>query len=112
MAGSHLEPKHSRSDLRKEAQTLLNEAIRLEAPETRKQLLAGSFELIQRAEMMSELPEASTLELPPLPRACFERRSKGSILRGGVARPLGSPHAASGPTPPGGGHRSAGPTND
>ena len=67
MAGSHLEPKHSRSDLRKEAQTLLNEAIRLEAPETRKQLLAGSFELIQRAEMMSEPPGSPAPELPPRP---------------------------------------------
>ena len=58
MAGSHLEPLHSPSELRKEAESLLDAAIRSQARRTRKHLLAGSFELIQRAEMMSEPPEA------------------------------------------------------
>jgi hypothetical protein len=58
MAGSQLEPLHSPSELRKEAQSLLNEAIRSKAPDMRKHLLAASYELIQRAEMISEPPQA------------------------------------------------------
>jgi hypothetical protein len=56
MAGSRLDLSPSPSELRKEAQSLLNEAIRSKAPDTRKQLLAASYELIQRAEMISEPP--------------------------------------------------------
>jgi hypothetical protein len=63
MAGSQPEPLHSPSELRREAQSILNEAIRSEAPETRKQLLAASYELIQRAGMMSEPPESPASEL-------------------------------------------------
>ena len=50
--------------LREEAQSLLDVAIRSRAPAARKHLLLGSFELIQRAEMMSEPPEAPSLEVP------------------------------------------------
>jgi len=64
MAGSRLEPLHSPSELRREAQSLLNEAIRSEAPDMRKHLLAASYELIQRAEMISEPPQAPAVELP------------------------------------------------
>jgi hypothetical protein len=64
MAGSRLEPLHSPSELRREAQSLLNEAIRSEAPDMRKHLLAASYELIQRAEMISEPPRAPAVELP------------------------------------------------
>jgi hypothetical protein len=58
MGGSHLEPLHSPSELRKEAESLLDAAIRSKARCARKHLLVSSFELIQRAEMMSEPPEA------------------------------------------------------
>ena len=52
------------SELRREAESLLNAAIELGAGGVRKQLLLRSFELIQRAEMISHLLEGST---PPLP---------------------------------------------
>ena len=55
------------SELRKEAESLLNAAIELAAGGIRKQLLVRSFELIQRAEMLSHLLEGSNQELPPLP---------------------------------------------
>jgi hypothetical protein len=63
MAGSRLEPLHSPSELRREAQSLLNEAIRSEAPDMRKHLLAASYELIQRAGMLSEPPGGLASEL-------------------------------------------------
>ena len=63
MAGSRLDLSRSPSELRKEAQSLLNEAIRSEAPDTRKQLLAASYELIQRAGIMSEPPVGPASEL-------------------------------------------------
>jgi len=62
MAGSHLEAQSSRLILREEAQKLLNEAIRMVEPGARKHLLARSFELVQRAEI---LPEAPLHEAPP-----------------------------------------------
>ena len=62
MAGSHLEAQSSRLILREEAQKLLNEAIRMVEPGARKHLLARSFELVQRAEI---LPEAPLREAPP-----------------------------------------------
>jgi hypothetical protein len=49
MAGSHLEPLHSPSELRKEAESFLDEAIRSQVRRTRKRLLVASFELVQRA---------------------------------------------------------------
>jgi hypothetical protein len=61
MAGRQGEPHRTRAGLREEAQSLLDLAIRSRAPETRKHLLLGSFELIQRAEMISEPPEAPAL---------------------------------------------------
>jgi hypothetical protein len=61
MAGSQTELPPTPSELRKEAQRLLDVAIRTEAPGTRKQLLAASFELIQRAEVTAE-PIAPTAE--------------------------------------------------
>ena len=64
MAGRQAEPRRTRAALREEAQSLLDVAIRSRAPETRKYLLLGSFELIQRAEMMTEPPEAPLLEVP------------------------------------------------
>jgi hypothetical protein len=64
MAGSQPAPLHSPSELRREAQSLLNEAIRSEAPDMRRHLLAASYELIQRAEMMSESSQAPAVELP------------------------------------------------
>ena len=64
MAGRQVEPRRTRAALREEAQSLLDVAIRSRTPETRKHLLLGSFELIQRAEMMSEPPEAPSLEVP------------------------------------------------
>ena len=64
MAGRQGEPHRTRAGLREEAQSLLDLATRSRAPETRKHLLLGSFELIQRAEMMSEPPEAPSLEVP------------------------------------------------
>ena len=54
----------SSSELRKEAKSPLSTAIELKAGGVRKQLLLRSFELIQRAEMISHLLEGST---PPLP---------------------------------------------
>ena len=62
MAGSHLEAQSSRLILREEAQKLLNEAIRMVEPGARKHLLARSFELVQRAEI---LPDAPLSEAPP-----------------------------------------------
>ena len=56
MAGSRLEALYSPSELRRKAQRLINEAIQSEAPDMRKHLLAASYELIQRAEMISEPP--------------------------------------------------------
>ena len=64
MTGRRVEPHRTRAALREEAQSLLDVAIRSRAPETRKYLLLGSFELIQRAEMMTEPPEAPLLEVP------------------------------------------------
>jgi len=61
MAGSQLETQSSRLILREEAQKLLNEAIRMVEPAARKHLLARSFELVQRAEI---LPEAPLAEAP------------------------------------------------
>ena len=46
MAGSHPEPLHSPSELRKEAESPLNAAIRSQVQRTRKRLRAASFELI------------------------------------------------------------------
>ena len=63
MTGRQAEPHPTRAVLREEAQSLLDVAIRSRAPDTRKHLLLGSFELIQRAEMMSEPPEAPALEV-------------------------------------------------
>jgi len=66
MAGSHPDLLRSRSELREEAARLLNTAIGLESREIRKQLLVGSFELIQRAEkMLSQLNEGPNQELLP-----------------------------------------------
>jgi hypothetical protein len=65
MAGSHPEPLHSPSELRREAARLLDAAIRSQARRTRKHLLASSFEPIQQAEMMSEPPEAPLRYVPP-----------------------------------------------
>ena len=62
MARSHPEAESSRLILREEAQKLLNEAIRMVEPAARKHLLARSFELVQRAEIM---PEAPLPEAPP-----------------------------------------------
>jgi hypothetical protein len=62
MAGSHPEAQSSRLILREEAQKLLNEAIRMVEPAARKHLLARSFELVQRAEI---LPEPPMPEAPP-----------------------------------------------
>ena len=56
MAGSHLEAQSSRLILREKAQKLLNEAIRMVEPGARKHLLARSFELVQRAEIVPEAP--------------------------------------------------------
>ena len=61
------EPDILRSELRKEAESLLNTAIELGAGGVRKQLLVRSFELIQRAEMISHLLEGSNQEPAPLP---------------------------------------------
>lgn len=60
MARGHIESESSRSFLRDEAQKLLNEAVRMVEPAARKHLLARSFELVQRAEILpdSTLPEA------------------------------------------------------
>ena len=58
MAGSHPEAESSRLILREEAQKLLNEAIRMVEPAARKHLLARSFEMVQRAEIMLEVPSA------------------------------------------------------
>lgn len=55
------------SELRKEAESLLNRAIELGDVGMRKQLLVRSFEFIQRAELISNLFVASSQELPPLP---------------------------------------------
>ena len=63
MAGSRLDLSPSTSELRKEAQSFLNEAIRSEAPDMRKHLLAASYELIQRAGMLSEPPGGPASEL-------------------------------------------------
>ena len=63
MTGRQAEPHPTRAVLREEAQSLLDVAIRSRAPEARKHLLLGAFELIQRAEMMSEPPEAPALEV-------------------------------------------------
>ena len=63
MTGRQAEPHPTRAVLREEAQSLLDVAIRSRAPDTRKHLLLGSFELIQRAEMMSEPPAAPALEV-------------------------------------------------
>jgi hypothetical protein len=63
MAGSRLDLSPSTSELRKEAQSLLNEAIRSEAPDMRKHLLTASCELIQRAGMLSEPPGGPASEL-------------------------------------------------
>jgi len=58
MARGHLESESSRSILRDEAQKLLNEAVRMVEPAARKHLLARSFELVQRAEILPDsLPE-------------------------------------------------------
>src|SRR5215469_13397388 len=65
MAGRQVDPLRTRAGLREEAHRLLDVAIRSHAPVTRKQLLLGSFELIQRAEMMSEPPEVPSAELSP-----------------------------------------------
>ena len=65
MAGSHLEPLHSPSELRKEAARLLDAAIRMQTRGVRKGLLAGCFELVRQAEMMSGPPEAAPLHIPP-----------------------------------------------
>ena len=62
MAGSHPQVESSRLILREEAQKLLNEAIRMVEPAARKHLLARSFELVQRAEI---LPDAPLSEAPP-----------------------------------------------
>jgi hypothetical protein len=64
MAGSYLEPLHSPSELRREAESLLDAAIRLQG-RARKGLLAGCFELVRQAEMMSGRPEAPPLYIPP-----------------------------------------------
>ena len=56
MAGSHPEAGSSRLILREEAQKLLNEAIRMVEPAARKHLLARSFEMVQRAEIMPDVP--------------------------------------------------------
>jgi hypothetical protein len=64
MTGRQVEPHRTRTALREEAQSLLDVAIRSRASAARKHLLLGSFELIQRAEMMSEPPEAPSLEVP------------------------------------------------
>jgi hypothetical protein len=64
MAGRPVDPLRTRAALREEAQRFLDVAIRSQAPETRKHLLPSSFELIQRAEMMSEPPEAPSVDLP------------------------------------------------
>jgi len=65
MTGSDPDILRSPSELREEAARLLSMAIGLDSPEIRKQLLAASFELIQRAEMLSDLLEGSNQELPP-----------------------------------------------
>ena len=66
MAGSHPDLLRSPSELREEAARLLNTAIGLESREIRKQLLVGSFELIQRAEkILSQLNEGPNQELLP-----------------------------------------------
>jgi len=58
MARGHFESESSRSILRDEAQKLLNEAVRMVEPAARKHLLARSFELVQRAEIVPDsLPE-------------------------------------------------------
>ena len=55
------------SELRREAERLLNRAIELGDVGIRKQLLVSSFELIQRAKLISNLFVASSQELPPPP---------------------------------------------
>jgi hypothetical protein len=60
MAMGHPESESSRSVLRDEAQKLLNEAIRMVEPVARKHLLARSFELVQRAEILPEAPVPET----------------------------------------------------
>ncbi len=63
MAGSFQDLPRSPSELREEAARLLNTAIGLKSREIRKQLLARSFELIQRAETISQLKEEPNSEL-------------------------------------------------
>jgi hypothetical protein len=57
----------SRRALRHEARRLLNEALGVADPRLRKQLLARSFELIQRAEKLILLPTESRDEAAPRP---------------------------------------------
>ena len=64
MAGSHPEPLHSPSELRKEAESPLNAAIRSQVRRTRKRLLAASFELIWNPEKVAQTS----------PRRCNGRR--------------------------------------
>jgi hypothetical protein len=64
MARSQFESESSRSILRDEAQKLLNEAVRMVEPAARKHLLARSFEMVQRAEI---LPDSALPELPAQP---------------------------------------------
>jgi hypothetical protein len=60
MAIGHPESESSRSVLRDEARKLLNEAIRMVEPSARKHLLARSFELVQRAEILPDGPLPET----------------------------------------------------
>jgi hypothetical protein len=64
MAESYLEPLHSPSELRREAESLLHAAIRLQARHARKGLLAGCFELVRQAQMMSRPPEVPPPDTP------------------------------------------------
>jgi hypothetical protein len=64
MAGSRPDLLQTPAELRREAERLLDVAIQSEAPAVRKRLLVSSYELLQRAELVSERANGSGLEPP------------------------------------------------